>query len=184
MPTKTETPTPDNDTPYAIAYARPMSWGSGAELRMVMRRVDRSASLLSRVADIETHAYCSPDFAGFYGQRIQLADSSHLELHDLERIIKPMRAIHAKLAAMDRELGYAASFAEFCRRAAVAAGVRHVYIEPGYNAGNKDHQGRQLSSVFDLRCYDPKRDGNGFLYALNALADGTVKERGKQPDAA
>jgi hypothetical protein len=184
--TKIETPTYDNKTPYAIGYARPNSWGDGAELHLKLCRLF-AARYFSESLQLEATCYVSRDYSTVYGIRLVSDDSGRFELDKLDTMAKGMAKIHKRLSAMDSELGYIKgpdAYPEFCRRVCIAAGIEHAYIEHDYNSGNTDRWGNKLSGSFDLRCFDPKKQGARFLSAMQDLTDATIKARGKQPDPA
>lgn len=182
MKTKHEAPTDANDTPYAYAFARPNSWGDGAELHLALRRL--MPDYAARGLSLEATAYVSRDFSGVYGMRLVSDDTGRHELAAMQAMVKAMQQIEKRLTALNNELGYVKSndFPEYCRRVCVAAGIEYVYLEAGYNAGLVDRHGCKRRSIFELRCINPKKDGAGFLMAMQTLTDETITERGKRPE--
>jgi hypothetical protein len=175
-----EAPTDKNETPYAYAFARANTWGDGAELHLKLYRVCGNSFLHS--LSLDATAYVSRDFSGVYGIRLVSDESGRHELNDLRAMLKTMERIEKRLEAFNNELGYAkgdGAYAEFCRRVCVAAGITHAFIESGYNTGFELRDGYRVSSVFDLRRREPRKDGAGFLLSMQTLTDETLKARGK-----
>jgi hypothetical protein len=178
-----EAPNDANKTPYAVAFSRGLQYG-GAELRMVLKRLFASR-YSHELLTLEAHAYVSPDMTGVYGLRLLSDDRGHQELDALLVMSKEMQRIDKRLKAMDDELGYVKgpnAYPEFCRRVCIAAGVSFVFVEHGYETGLRNKQGQTVRSVWDLRCYDPKKNGASFLFAMQDLTDATLKARGKMPE--
>jgi hypothetical protein len=178
-----EAPNDANKTPYAVAFSRGLQYG-GAELRMTLNRLFPDRYLHGSLT-LEAHAYVSPDMTGVYGLRLLSDTMGKHELEALQTMTKAMERIQKRLTAMDDELGYVKgpnAYPEFCRRVCIAAGISFAYVEHGYENGLRNKQGQTVRSVWDLRCYDPKKNGASFLFAMQDLTDATLKARGKMPE--
>lgn len=114
-------------------YRRQFADGEWSEL-------DAQAARKVEGIQIQCQADNRPDQAGdSYAWEVQTEDR-HFRLHDLERIVKVMRAIDKKLQRWQTEWGHPATFGEYVRRVlrALPVSVRvHDRIEGSFRKGSE-----------------------------------------------
>ncbi len=167
---------------HALAYACARSSFEWGEVKILLRRLVKSASGYIHSTELVVRCSVSDTFDEPYGVRLAVSPGgSELEMSELDASLKLMTSIGKKLKKMENELGYVGdNYPEFARRVLVASGVRTVLYERTFNQGTVDRNGLNLKDgIFGLPSVDP-RDGKDFLAVIAKLTDDTLEKRGKK----
>jgi len=180
------TPTVQNDTPYAYAFAR--NAYDFAEIKIELRRLVRHATYKDHIysSTLVVRCYVSDAFPHAYGVKFCLDSGDQLEMSELDAAHKLMTGIAKKLKKMEQELGYVpeGNLPEFARRVLVGTGIRTVFYERKHQQGAVDRNGLNLKDgIFGLPQVDP-RDGKDFLSKIGGLVEDTLSKKAKKKEAA